>query len=177
MSFVQGFTSAFKKSWKNGAIVGLLAIGLSYLISWLNIKPIELTFSTINVRQQIASQGMLPQLGQRVIDFIQNIIPVQANMPALVIMLITVVLGGILALGLGTWIYGLLGEFNLGPIGRTKATRTAIRLLIGTTLLSLLLIGVTGIPALSVVVAMFIYYLIIAFVMAAAVNLKIIRAE
>ena len=169
------FKQTWKDTWQKGIGVGVIALVLAWVINLTKIKPLEITMATIDIRQQIARQGAFPQIGQRVVDFFQNIIPVMDNVPAFVGLIAVTLIGSVLALYLGTILYKLMGEFKIGAIGKGKPTKLALELILGFAMLSIGLIWATGIGFWNIIVAMFIYYVIIALIMGLLANAKIIR--
>lgn len=165
MDFKKIAKQAWKKSWKVGGIIGAVAFLVSWLVQYLQINPISVTFSTINVHEQVETQGMLPVLGNKIIDFIQGVIPPFSNTPAFIVSFIAVVLGGIITYYVGTFVHEIFQSRSIGPIGKSKETKIALRLFIGTFILSIGLIFGAAMNAIMLLVALFMYYVVISFVM------------
>ena len=155
----------FRKIAGVGASVGLLSLGLGKLYNAIvpegGLTTVSFAIIDVNVGQQI-SAGIKTDLASRVLGFLSG-----ANIP-LPMALITSIIAGIIIVWLGVLAVGFVKGFGL-PTGKTAMGQLAAVLFYGS-LFGGVVVGLIGnsidstIPVLGTVIAMLIYYMIVAVV-------------
>lgn len=158
------FKEIWSETWKQGIVVGASALGLSWVLAKLAVKPIEITMSTIDVRTQIMNQGLMTGFGQRFVDFMSNIIPLIKTPAGFIGTLIAVILGAYFILYTGKVVHKFFNEFSIFGFGKSKITKLPLQMLIGAALLGILLKVLTSIDAWTIIVALLIYYLVLSII-------------
>lgn len=140
--------------WKPGLLAGGISILLSWLIAWLKIPLVNVTFSAIdvNVRDQV-QQGISTDLGAKILGLFSGLTKI--TLPAILGML----LGYVLVVYLGRIIYTYV------PKSKTPVGRMSLVLLLGSLAASIIAIMAFKLPAVGTLLAMGLYFVIISLVM------------
>lgn len=159
-----------------GAVVGTV----TYLISWLatmlgigartfrigDFVAVTGSLLDVNVRAQIESSGVANQFGASVLQLLRFVPNLKLGH------YLTVVVGSIALVMLGKWIYVGMNQLPRG----TAKTRIFLQLLYGATAFTVIVAvlgGLFSIPAfMGLLIAMAIYYGLVAFVLWAIVSLN-----
>ena len=145
--------NSIKGAAKLGFWVALVTVALSWLINFLKLPVVNLTFATIdvNVREQLTS-GVDTSVGTKVLEYINGLVPL--TLPGIVTIFIAsfaiVLVGGI--------IYNI---FHKGSSSDVK--RLTLTMLYGTVIIGLILSGTTSLNLgfVGTTIALGIYYAIV----------------
>jgi hypothetical protein len=165
---------------KFGLLLGAVVYGIMWLLATLNLPTfhygtswVDFTASsaalpiTINVRQQ-ASQGVIPQLGNKFLDLVSHAVPFNMALPDF----IGVLVGGILVTFLGVFLHSLVGEKLFAWIKNAPIRKGVSMLLYGMVAAAVILGLVTGLDFFGVLIAMLIYAVVASLVIALLMKFK-----
>ena len=152
----------FQNAGKVGAGVGVISMGLSYLYGMLfkggGFATVQFAAIDVNVREQITS-GVDTGLASKVLGYMSGVIPTGGTLGAL----ITVAIAGIIVVMLGSLIRGFGA-----PDGSTQNMKLLSTLFYGSLVGGFILSYMNGagvaLPQIGTVVAMVIYFGVVALV-------------
>jgi hypothetical protein len=168
MKFGEAVKNAMK-SWKLALLAGGVTYGVAWLINYFKVQPIQITASVIDVRTQVVNQGIAGNFGDKIlglpfVDFLSAQIPAG--------------FAGLAGLLVGAFAITFLGSIlvNLGlpklPFGNEAFKKVSSTLLYGSLLGAIIIGMVTSIGVWTTLVAMAIYYIVIAVIIALLFNMK-----